>query len=266
MAQYVPLGCTFNSPCYDMRNCYFCDKYGCNDKTIVIPKHVLCYVCGDDTSCLRIRRTQVMHLRFCYNTECHWAKSGMKQQRGCGQGDTAAWETVRNCDSDACNQFPTTGICYGCRENSRDCIYSQQHMNLIACPPGEESCFTNDRGMGRVERGCGTRTGEGAFNCHNSSLCNEDSTVTHACHIFQTDFDFQINMKPPVVGTQFAMGWTPDTCTDVDGRPACYMSYHKDGMIWGCIGDLKYYKENYYGADPSDTFLPCEGHYCNFLP
>lgn len=265
---YTPLGCSFNAPCYDRKRCFFCNNaHGCNDQQISLPQYHLCYVCSDESGCQRIRDGQVTFSQFCYKSDCRWSTNGTHQQRACGTTPVPpGWKDTRHCRYDWCNQFPTTAVCYGCNENSRECIYSQKHMNLVSCAPGTESCYINDRGDGRVERGCGVRAGVGADNCHNSTLCNGASTVTHACHIFETDFDFSMNMRPPVVGTQFAMGWTPDVCADIDGRPACYMSYHREGMVWGCMGDLRYYKENYYGADPSDTFLPCEGHYCNYLP
>lgn len=177
-----------------------------------------------------------------------------------------SWKQISLCYENWCNQAPSTAICYDCNENSRECIYSQKHMNIVHCQPGVESCYVNDRGDGRVDRGCGTRDSLTAKNCHNSTLCNGQSTVTHTCHIFETDFDFQMNLEPPVMGTEFAMGWTPAVCSDVDGRPACYMSFNKDGMSWGCMGDLKNFKESFYGAEPSDTFAVCEGHYCNYLP
>lgn len=265
---YLPLGCTFNAPCYDRKRCYFChDKDVCNDKEISQSGMQSCYLCKDESGCKRIRNNQMMFTGFCSNSSCTWSTNGTHQERGCETTlAPSGWNETRICKTAWCNQFPTTAVCYGCQENSRECVYSQLHMNMVSCRPGTESCFVYDRGDGRVERGCGSREAEGAENCHNSTLCNGGSTVTHACHVFETDFDFEMKMKPPVVGTQFAMGWTPDVCADVDGRPACYMSYHPEGMVWGCIGDLRYYKERYYGAEPSDTFLTCEGHYCNYLP
>lgn len=268
---YLPLGCSDLVPCFDKERCFFCDRHGCNEKKLPNIKHTLCYACSDvdGPACLRVRDVQTLYLTYCYKTGCRWTWNEKlnRQSRGCaGEPVTEEGYTSVDCITNYCNQFPTTAVCYDCQENNRDCVYSQTHMNMVSCRAGVPSCFIHDRGDGRVQRGCGVREGEGAINCHNSTLCNEESTVQHACHIFETDFDFEMKIKPPVVATQFSMGWTPDVCSDIDGRPACYMSYHTTGMVWGCMGDLKHYKEWYYGAEASDTFLPCEGHYCNYLP
>lgn len=262
------MGCLFNSPCFDKKRCYFCDRDACNDLTV--HSHItMCYKCGerDETGCKRIRTGQTSYISSCYKSNCTWITNQKREIRDCSSRPRPPdFKWSIDCEGDLCNDRPTTAICYACNENSRECIFSQEQMNFVSCKPGEDSCFVTDKGDGRVERGCGVGSENYAKVCSNVSLCNGESTVSHACHIFETDFDFHINLEPPVIGTKFMMGWTPDVCADIDGRPACYMSYHKDGMVWGCLGDLRDYKEEYFGAEPSDTFLSCEGHYCNYLP